>query len=195
MKPIGKWYLILATALLLFGCGRIRNKVHEVKEQVKSGMAEIFDEGFYTSPGGRDYCRVPLIEPWELISTLEDSNGKEWHCGKREDSGTTLVPTPRRTVEMIGITDSTVYCRYSEALATDEHGFMNPSGDRNTGCYCIIDTRCDSVMSFDTEKPFREALRRLNVPNPLMHAVDSVYTEFVKKGALLFRSEAKGGKR
>lgn len=189
MKPIGKWYLILATALLLLGCGRIQNKVHEVKEQVKSGIAEIFGEGFYTSPGGWDYCRVPLIEPWELISTLEDVNGKEWHCGKREDSGTTLVPTSRRTVEQIGITDSIVYYRYSDALALEEHDFMNPSGNWNTRCYCVVDTRCDSVMSFYAEKPFREALWRLNVPNPLMHAVDSVYTEFVKKGTLLFRPE------
>ena len=52
MKPIGKWYLISANALLLLDYGRIRNKVHKVKEQVKSEMAEIFDEGFYTSPEG-----------------------------------------------------------------------------------------------------------------------------------------------
>lgn len=69
MKPVDKRFLILVTVLLLL-CyyGRICNKVNVVKERVKTETNEIFDKGFCTSGGDRDDCRVPLIEPWELIS-------------------------------------------------------------------------------------------------------------------------------
>lgn len=81
MKSIGKWRLISATTLLsLCSCGRIGNKVSKATEQLKTGITEIFDGGFYSSPGGRDYCRVPLIKPWELISTFEEYNEKAWSC-------------------------------------------------------------------------------------------------------------------
>lgn len=85
-------------------------------EKIGEGLNDILSTDFYSDSGGWDYRRVPLIAPYELLSTLKHDNIRVWFCIKRDnlnEFGGPALNTDRLSVEYVGIADSTIYLSYS----------------------------------------------------------------------------------
>lgn len=183
--------IALASILLLFGsCSRIANKVKEIKSSIGAGIDEIFDEGFYRNPGGRDYCRFPLIAPYELLSLNSSQGIKHWDIVKTNTSsgyavsGTCLLSSARKRVEYVGVTDSIIYCKYTSELRDE---YNDKESWWNMEQYVIVDTRNDVVIPIEDELNFIGKLKQLGIQKPLLFSTDSIYSEFLNdKKKLLF---------
>ncbi|WP_195628784.1 hypothetical protein [Bacteroides finegoldii] len=190
-KTTGSIIILTTIVLSVCSCRRIANKVYEIKECILSGIDEIFDNGFYTNPGGWDYIRLPLIAPYQLLSLDNILTERFWvlvieNDVNDTDLGTNVVQSARKTVETVGITDSVIYCRYSKELSPDYNDLAIEKFELAMERFIIVDTRCDSVMLIEEEDEFRNALEHLGVHEPVMYQVDSVYNDFLKNKKLLF---------
>ena len=104
MKIVGLLVCIILS-VSLSGC----RKIHKLKEDIKTEINSTFDDDFYSDYGARDYVRIPLIAPYELLSLEKDSVGQKWDLVKRNDintfGGSVLSPDDYR-VRCIGLCDS-----------------------------------------------------------------------------------------
>lgn len=180
---------VLAMVLLglTCGCSRIKSKYDEVKETIKETIDAPFQADFYSDLGGWDYRRVPLIAPYELLSTLKHDNIRVWLCIKRNnlyEFGGQRLDTDRLSVEYVGIADSTIYLSYSETF-DDIIG-----GERHIALmshrFVIIDVPTESIEWHETKDEWLNALNQRNIINPQLYQVDSLYDDFANNRRLLF---------
>lgn len=183
MKKWQKIVCIFIMMSVICGCTRVRSKYTAFKTWISETINEVFSTDFYTSTGGWDYRRVPLIAPYELLSL---NHGKDWNCCKRDNInvfGGPLLETSKRSIEYAGITDSTIYLSYTEDL--DELcDFGDPEWQKRQ--YAIIDVPTDSVEWHETKEDWLSALEKRNIMNPQLHRVDSLYEDFANHKQLLF---------
>lgn len=177
---------ILALTIILASvcaCTRVRSKYAAFKERIAETIDDIFSTDFYTSTGGLDYHRVPLIAPYELVSL---NKGEMWYCSKRDninEFGGPVLQTAKYSVEYAGIADSIIYLSYTEA--TDELNEFYTT-DLLKRQYAIIDVSTDSVEWHETKEVWLAALNKRNITSPQLHQVDSLFDDFVKNKRLLF---------
>lgn len=177
----------LMILLLICGCTRVKSKYESLKNWVAEAIYAPFQTDFYSDSGGWDYRRVPLIAPYELLSTLKHDNIRVWFCIKRNnlnEFGGPGLDTERLSVEYAGIADSTIYLSYSEAfddiIGGERHNaLMSPR-------FVIIDVPTDSIEWYETKDEWHEALNKRNITNPQLHHVDSLYDDFANNNRLQF---------
>lgn len=176
----------LMIMLLICGCTRVKSKYESFKNWVAEAIDASFQTDFYSDSGGWDYRRVPLIAPYELLSTLKHENIRVWFCIKRNnlnEFGGPGLDTDRLSVEYAGIADSTIYLSYSEAF-DDIIG-----GERHNALmshrFVIIDVPTDSIEWHETKDEWLSALNKRNIINPQLHQVDSLYEDFANNNRLL----------
>lgn len=188
MNKLG--YISVLTFVLLLvtcSCSRLKSKYEAVKEQIKDEINDAFRTDFYSDSGGWDYRRVPLIAPYELLSTLKHDNIRVWFCIKRDnlnEFGGPGLNTDRLSVEYVGIADSTIYLSYSEAFDDITGGkrydaLISPR-------FAIIDVPTDSIEWHEAKDEWLNALNKRNITNPQLHHVDSLYEDFANDNRLLF---------
>lgn len=178
---------IIAILILVCGCTRIKSKYEAVMEKIGEGLNDILSTDFYSDSGGWDYRRVPLIAPYELLSTLKHDNIRVWFCIKRNnlnEFGGQGLDTDRLSVEYVGIADSTIYLSYSEAFDDIIGGkrydaLISPR-------FAIIDVSTDSVEWHETREKWLTALNKRGISKPQLHDVDSLYDDFANNRRLLF---------
>lgn len=178
---------IIAILILVCGCTRIKSKYEAVMEKIGEGLNDILSTDFYSDSGGWDYRRVPLIAPYELLSTLKHDNIRVWFCIKRNnlnEFGGPALNTDRLSVEYVGIADSTIYLSYSEAFDDIIGGkrydaLISPR-------FAIIDVSTDSVEWHETREKWLTALNKRGISKPQLHDVDSLYDDFANNRRLLF---------
>lgn len=180
---------VLAMVLLglTCGCSRIKSKYDEVKEKIKETIDAPFQTDFYSDLGGWDYRRVPLIAPYELLSTLKHDNIRVWICIKRNnlnEFGGQGLDTDRLSVEYAGIADSTIYLSYSEAF--DDIIGGEQLNALMSHRFIIIDVPTDSVEWHETEDEWLDALNKRKITNPQRYHVDSLYADFANNNRILF---------
>jgi len=90
----------------------------------------------------------------------------------------------RCSVESVGISDSTIYLCYAEALIDEARS--HTSDDFELRRFVIIDVSTDSVEWYETREDWLTAFNKQNIVNPKCHQVDSVYDDFTTNGQLLF---------
>lgn len=178
---------IIAILILVCGCTRIKSKYEAVMEKIGEGLNDILSTDFYFDSGGWDYRRVPLIAPYELLSTLKHDNIRVWFCIKRNnlnEFGGPGLNTDRLSVEYVGIADSTIYLSYSEAFDDIIGGkrydaLISPR-------FAIIDVPTDSIEWHETREEWLAALNKRNIINSQLYQVDSLYDDFANNRRLLF---------
>lgn len=188
MSKLG--YISVLTFVLLLvtcSCSRLKSKYEAVKAQIKDEINDAFRTDFYSDSGGWDYRRVPLIAPYELLSTLKHDNIRVWFCIKRDnlnEFGGPALNTDRLSVEYVGIADSTIYLSYSEAFDDIIGGkrydaLISPR-------FAIIDVPTDSIEWHEAKDEWLNALDIRNITNPQLHHIDSLYEDFANDNRLLF---------
>ena len=177
----------LMILLLICGCTRVKSKYESFKNWVAEAIEAPFQTDFYSDSGGWDYRRVPLIAPYELLSTLKHDNIRVWFCIKRNnlnEFGGPGLDTDRLSVEYVGISDSIIYLGYSEAFDDIIIG-----GERYAAWkshrFAIIDVPTNSVEWHETEDEWLNALNKRNIINPQLHHVDSLYEDLANNNRLL----------
>lgn len=154
-------------SLLICGCTRVKSKYESFKNRVAEAIDAPFQTDFYSDSGGWDYRRVPLIAPYELLSTLKHDNIRVWFCIKRNnlnEFGGPGLNTHRLSVEYVGIADSTIYLSYSEAFDDIIGGkrydaLISPR-------FAIIDVPTDSIEWHEAKDEWLNALNKRNITNP-----------------------------
>lgn len=181
---------ILAMVLLglTCGCSRIKSKYDEVKERIKEEINGPFCTDFYSDYGAWDYCRIPLIAPYELTA-IEDRN--VWHFEKRRnidkfDYFPNSLFHARLSVEYVGLTDSIIYMSYTEELTPVDKMPGHTYGNGEMRRYVIIDVPKDSIEWHETKTEWMTALGKRNIARIVLHQVDSVYDDFANNRRLLF---------
>lgn len=182
--------LVLALGLLFLtcGCSRIKSKYDEVKESIKEEINGPFRTDFYSDYGAWDYCRIPLIAPYELTA-IEDRN--VWHFEKRRniykfDYFPNSLFHARLSVEYVGITDSIIYMSYTEELTSVDKMPGHTYGNGEMRRYVIIDVPKDSIEWHETKTEWMAALGKRNITRIDLHQVDSLYDNFANNRRLLF---------
>lgn len=179
--------LSLSLLLVISGCTRIKSKCNAIKEQIAEYIDAPFRTDFYSDLGGWDYRRVPLIAPYELLSTLKHDNIRVWFCIKRNnlnEFGGQGLDTDRLSVEYAGISDSTIYLSYSETFDDIIGGGRYDAWKSHR--FAIIDVPTDSVEWHEIQDEWLSALNKRNIINPQLHHVDSLYEDFANNSRLLF---------
>lgn len=142
----------------------------KMKEVIKTEINSSFDDDFNTDYGGRDYVRIPLIAPYELLSLEKDSVGQIWNLVKRNDiyvfGGRVLSPDDYR-VTSIGVCDSIFYlsCKSNQS---NEYTFM------------IVDTTTDEIMELNSVQELSDILSKHCTDIDFAN-VDSVYSHLITK--------------
>lgn len=173
--------------LLICGCTRVKSKYESLKNWVAEAVDAPFQTDFYSDSGGWDYRRVPLIAPYELLSTLKHDNSRVWFCIKRNnlnEFGGPGLNTDRLSVEYAGIADSTIYLSYSEAF--DDIIDRERQSAWKSHRFVIIDVPTDSIEWHETKDEWLNALNKRNITNPQLHHVDSLYEDFANNNRILF---------
>lgn len=178
--------LLCISILLMCGCSRIKSSYEASKENIKEAINEIFCEDFYYDLGGRDYRRVPLIAPYELMSLSKHNDVRVWDWYKRRDINNfggygVGVASERLSVEYAGISDSTIYLCYTEALIDYDLG-----DNLESRRFVIIDVPTDSIEWHETREKWLTALNKRGIAQPQLHNVDSLYDDFANNNRLLF---------
>lgn len=176
--------VLCISAVLICGCSRIKSSYETSKENIKDAINAIFCEDFYYDCGGRDYRRVPLIAPYELLSLSKHNNVRVWDWYKRDDInkfGGMGVVSNRLSVEYAGLSDSIIYIIYTEALIDYDMG-----DNLEMRRFVIIDVPTDSVEWHETRENWLTALNKRGIAKPQLHHVDSLYDDFANDNRLLF---------
>lgn len=184
-----KWQKIAGITVILVlvcSCTRIKAKYEAIKARIAEEIDAAFRTDFYSDYGAWDYYRVPLIAPYEItaIDTRE-----VWRFEKRRnideyDYEPDMMHTGRRSVEYVGISDSTIYLNYTEALNEDTKDNFHCGMELRR--FVIVDVPTDSIEWHETREEWLAALNRRNIINPQLHHVDSLYDDFANNRRLLF---------
>lgn len=159
----------LACAVMLLslnGCRKVNRKLSQLKEDIKTEINSTFDDDFYNDYGGRDYVRIPLIAPYELLSLEKDSVGQKWNLVKRNDintfGGSVLSPDDYR-VRGIGTCDSILYlsCKSNQS---NEYKFM------------IVDAINDKIIGMNSIQELSEELYNSDIKSFDFAGVDNIYS-------------------
>lgn len=159
----GMIIMLVCTVMLLSlnGC----RKIHKLKEDIKTEINSAFDDDFYSDYGGRDYVRIPLIAPYELLSLENDSLGSKWDLIKRDDicvfGGRVLSPDDYRVMS-IGVCDSILYLS-CKSTQSNEYKFI------------IVDTTADEIMELNSIQELSDKLSK-HCSDIDFANVDSVYS-------------------
>lgn len=164
----GMIIMLVCTVMLLSlsGC----RKIHKLKEDIKNEINSAFDDDFYSDYGGRDYVRIPLIAPYELLSLEKDSVGQKWDLVKRNDintfGGSVLSPDDYR-VRHIGTCDSILYlsCKHNQS---NQYKFL------------IVDAATDEIIELNSMQGLSDILSKHCTDIDFAN-VDSVYSHLITK--------------
>lgn len=162
----GMIIMLVCTVMLLSlsGC----RKIHKLKEDIKNEINSAFDDDFYSDYGGRDYVRIPLIAPYELLSLEKDSVGQIWNLVKRNDiyvfGGRVLTPDDYR-VTGICVCDSIFYtsCKSNQS---NEYTFL------------IVDTTTDEIIELNSIQGLSDRLSEFRISIDFTN-VDSLHTHLI----------------
>lgn len=157
--------------LSLNGCRKVTRKLSQLNEDVKTEINSLFDDDFNTDYGGRDYVRIPLIAPYELLSLEKDSLGPKWDLVKRNDIrvfGGRVLSQDDYRVMSIGTYDSILYLSCKHNLS-NEHKFM------------IVDVKKDSVIELNSIQELSEELHKSGIEFLDFASVDSVYSHIYSR--------------
>ena len=164
----GMIIMLVCTVMLLSlnGC----RKIHKLKEDIKTEINSAFDDDFNTDYGGRDYVRIPLIAPYELLSLEKDSLGSKWDLVKRDDicvfGGRVLSPDDYRVMS-IGICDSILYLSCK-------------SNQSNQYKFLIVDTTTDEIIELNSIQKLSDRLSEFRISIDFTN-VDSLHTHLITK--------------
>lgn len=170
---IPSFFCTCATILLSLSfnsCRKVTDSLGKMKEVIKTEINSSFDDDFNTDYGGRDYVRIPLIAPYELLSLEKDSVGQKWNLVKRNDicvfGGRVLSPDDYR-VTGIGVCDSIFYlsCKSNQP---NEYTFM------------IVDTTTGEIMELNSMQKLSDRLSK-HCTDVDFTNVDSLYTHLITK--------------
>lgn len=156
--------IMLVCSVMLLSLNGCR-KIHKLKEDIKTEINSTFADDFYSDYGGRDYVRIPLIAPYELLSLEKDSVGQKWDLVKRNGintfGGSVLSPEDYR-VRYIGTCDSILYlsCKKNQS---------------NQYKYLIVDTTTDEIMELNSIQELSDKLSK-HCSDIDFANVDSVYS-------------------
>ena len=160
MKIVGMLVCILLS-VSLSGC----RKIHKLKADIKTEINSSFDDDFNTDYGGRDYVRIPLIAPYELLSLEKDSLGSKWDLIKRDDIcvfGRRVLSPDDYRVMSIGVCDSILYLS-CKSTQSNEYKFI------------IVDTTADEIMELNSIQELSDKLSK-HCSDIDFANVDSVYS-------------------
>ena len=151
--------------MAFFICVGVLSSCSKIKEKLKSEINDAFDTDFYTDCGGRDYARIPLIAPYELLSLGKDSIGQKWDLVQRNDinafGGRILSPDDYR-VTSIGICDSILYLS-CKSYQSNEYKFL------------IVNTTNDKIIELNSIQELSEELYKWGIKSLDFASVDSIY--------------------
>lgn len=153
---ISSIFCTCATILLplsLNSCRKVTDNLGKMKEVIKTEINSSFDDDFNTDYGGRDYVRILLIAPYELLSLEKDSFGQKWDLVKRNDicvfGGEVLSPDDYR-VTGIGVCDSILYLSCK-------------SNQSNEYKYMIVDAMKDEIIELNSIQKLSDRLSDLGI--------------------------------
>ena len=161
MKIVGLLVCIILS-VSLSGC----RKIHKLKDDITTEINSAFDDDFYSDYCGRDYVRIPLISPYELLSLEKDSVGQKWDLVKRNDintfGGSVLSPDDYR-VRCIGLCDSILYlsCKHNQS---NEYKFI------------IVDATNDKIIELNSIQELSEELYNSEIKSFDFAGVDNIYS-------------------
>jgi hypothetical protein len=156
-------YICLMLALSLSACSRNITPIPtgDVKDTIKN------EASFYSIRGGRDYDRLPLRFPYQII----DTTGEPALC-----EGIIVVV---ENVEAINVHSNLIFGKYGETVTF---------GTTNRAGYFFIDASAKTNCRAIDEASFQKLLNFHGMTNKTLAPVRPLIKEFMFNGTLSFRN-------
>lgn len=151
---MAKQQIIITSLLLAALCG-CSNKGKSVNERNE----------FYTTTGGWDWIRVPLLSPYEVNKVDSKIKTNNWSVKFFNSLGT-------YNVKRVDVKDSIIYILSGKINEENDSTLVNLR-NVSTGWY-IIDAKKRIEKSFSSEGDFKAYVSEKHYPVPQWHDIDSL---------------------
>jgi hypothetical protein len=158
--------VIVVSMLALFV---FRSCVAFLDDVTRSSDAQPTGVAFFESGGGWDYRRIPLIEPYQAIS----SDKETWTIDLRTDSIRYQYSIGPTKLDVVNDKFIIIYA-LNAALG----------GERFNEVWFVIIPEENNEIGFTKEEEFLTYLEDKGIANPNLTDVNKLYDEFVNKGYL-----------